>query len=116
MGIPAVLKISGGMMPVYVAVLAVKDQITSPITQTTYANNSTTFMKAAIPDYHLTGATPTPIPAAKVGDINRDGVINVFDLSILLTKWNTAAAEADLNGDGTVNVFDLSTLLSHWGT
>jgi parallel beta-helix repeat protein len=53
--------------------------------------------------------------ASLVGDINNDGTVNIFDLSILLSDWNTSTAAADLNGDGTVNVFDLSILLSHWG-
>ncbi len=50
-----------------------------------------------------------------VGDLNNDGVVNVFDLSIMLSDWGTNNAIADLNGDGVVNVFDLSILLSHWG-
>jgi len=53
--------------------------------------------------------------SALVGDINVDGVVNVFDLSILLSHWGTNDAASDLNGDGTVNIFDLSSLLSHWG-
>jgi hypothetical protein len=53
--------------------------------------------------------------ATLAGDINTDGTVNVFDLSMLLSKWNTTTASADLNTDGTVNVFDLSILLSHWG-
>jgi hypothetical protein len=67
-------------------------------------------------------ATPTPTPTstgtpiAKIGDINNDGQVNIFDLSILLSKWGSADATADINHDGAVNVFDLSMLLSHWGT
>lgn len=53
--------------------------------------------------------------AAIVGDINNDGTVNVFDLSQLLSKWNTNDAAADLNDDNIVNVFDLSILLSKWG-
>jgi hypothetical protein len=49
-----------------------------------------------------------------VGDVNGDGLVNVFDLSTMLSKWGTNNAAADLNHDGTVNVFDLSSLLSHW--
>jgi hypothetical protein len=57
-------------------------------------------------------ATPTPVPL--VGDLNGDGHVNIFDLSILLSAWGTSSATADLNHDGTVNIFDLSVLLSHW--
>jgi hypothetical protein len=53
---------------------------------------------------------------AKIGDINHDNNVDITDLSILLSDWNTSTAAADLNGDGIVNIIDLSTLLSHWGT
>lgn len=55
--------------------------------------------------------------ALKPGDVNGDNHINVFDLSTLLSAWNTTGANlaTDLNKDGTVNVFDLSILLSNWG-
>jgi hypothetical protein len=53
--------------------------------------------------------------STKAGDLNGDGVVNVFDLSILLSDWGTNNTQADLNKDGTVNVFDLSDLLTHWG-
>jgi hypothetical protein len=65
-------------------------------------------------------ATPTPTGSpvtGKPGDVNGDGSVNVFDLSILLSAWNTTASSpADLDKNGVVNVFDLSILLSHWGT
>jgi hypothetical protein len=59
--------------------------------------------------------TPSSLP----GDLNGDGVVNIFDLSILLSsygKTTTQAANpnADLNGDGNINVFDLSILLSNY--
>ena len=60
--------------------------------------------------------TPTPVTGTKVGDINADGNVNVFDLSVLLTNWSKTTANCDLNKDGTVNVFDLSILLSKWGS
>jgi hypothetical protein len=55
-------------------------------------------------------------PTVKIGDLNHDGSVNIFDLSIILSKWATTDANSDLNHDGTVNIFDLSILLSHWGT
>jgi hypothetical protein len=54
--------------------------------------------------------------ALKVGDLNNDGVVDVFDLSILLSNWNSTTKPAyDLNANGTVDIFDLSILLSHYG-
>lgn len=52
---------------------------------------------------------------SKVGDLNFDNAVNIFDLSILLSAWNTNSAVADINKDGNVNIFDLSMLLSNWG-
>lgn len=49
------------------------------------------------------------------GDINNDNVVDVTDLSILLTNYNSSNASADLNSDGNVNIIDLSILLSHYG-
>lgn len=56
--------------------------------------------------------------ATQPGDVNGDKIVNVFDLSTLLSNWNKEGAtksQGDLNGDGVVNVFDLSTLLKNWG-
>jgi hypothetical protein len=61
-----------------------------------------------------TPPTPPVPPAAKPADLNADGQVNIFDLSILLSRWNTADATADLNSNGQVDVFDLSVLLSKW--
>ncbi len=52
----------------------------------------------------------------KVADINCDGAINILDMSILLSKWNTSDATSDINKDSKVNILDLSILLSKWGT
>ena len=57
-----------------------------------------------------------PAPTYKPGDINHDGAVNVFDLSILLSHYSTAYNPADIDGNGAVNIFDLSILLSHYGT
>jgi len=60
----------------------------------------------------LTASTVT----AKPGDLNGDNSVNITDLSILLSNWNTTNSAADVNKDGTVNIFDLSILLSNYGT
>jgi plastocyanin len=51
-------------------------------------------------------------------DLNDDGVVDVFDLLILLASWGPcqdAECPADFNGDMTVDVFDLLFLLASWG-
>ncbi len=59
-----------------------------------------------------TGSLPN-----KPGDVNGDGSVNVFDLSILLSNYGKAgnSGQGDLNNDGQVNVLDLSILLSNYG-
>lgn len=59
--------------------------------------------------------TPSGAPLRKLGDLNGDNRINIFDLSILLVRWKSSSAVADLNGDGKVNILDLSILLYRWG-
>ena len=48
-------------------------------------------------------------------DINKDGFVNIQDLSVLLTSWNTNNINSDISQDGYVNISDLSILLSSWG-
>jgi len=58
----------------------------------------------------------TVASTAKPGDVNNDGLVNITDLSILLSDYGTTNASADLNKDGTVNILDMSILLSNYGT
>jgi subtilisin family serine protease len=53
--------------------------------------------------------------APDLGDLNADGVINVFDLLLLLDMWGDTHTSADLDLNGIVNVFDLLILLENWG-
>jgi hypothetical protein len=53
-------------------------------------------------------------------DLNSDGVVDVIDLSILVSRWGSSDATADINGDGVVDAsvgeqLDLSVLVSNWG-
>ena len=60
-----------------------------------------------------TPAYGTPSTSGNSSDLNKDGKVNIFDLSILLRNWNKSG-QGDLNSDGKVNIFDLSTLLRNW--
>lgn len=51
------------------------------------------------------------------GDINRDGIVNLKDLSILFYYWgqnNPSLPCADINRDGIVGLRDLSILMYNW--
>ena len=48
------------------------------------------------------------------GDINSDNVVNMTDLSMLLTAYGTNNTNVDLNSDSIVDIFDLSILLSNF--
>jgi hypothetical protein len=56
------------------------------------------------------------VPNVSYGDLNNDTKVDVTDLSILISNYNTSNVVADINGDGSVNIIDLSILLSHYNT
>ncbi len=49
------------------------------------------------------------VPCA--GDLNGDGVLNFFDISVFLSAFNAGDPIADLNGDGIYNFFDVSAYI-----
>lgn len=55
-----------------------------------------------------------PETAVPTSDLNGDGVVNVLDISRLLSLVGSDDAAADLNGDGQVTVADMSVLLSNY--
>ena len=63
-----------------------------------------------------------PPPSGLPGDCDRDGVVNLADLQILLAGYGTVAGEtgfnaaADFDDDGDIDLVDLQTLLAAYGT
>ena len=58
------------------------------------------------------GDTPAPL----TGDVNKDGIVNVSDvtelINMILGSATPDAAVGDLNGDGTINVSDVTELIN----
>jgi hypothetical protein len=67
----------------------------------------------------LVCGTPTPIittTTRKIGDINRDGTVDIFDYNLLLTDFGKSRSAADITGDGKVDIFDYNLLLQYFNT
>ena len=54
-------------------------------------------------------------PRARLpGDVNKDGIVNILDLTLVAQAFGTDNRNADVNGDGVVNVFDLVFVANHF--
>ena len=56
---------------------------------------------------NLDGEMYLRVKPANPADVNKDGVVNILDLTLVAQAIGTGLAEGDVNGDGVVNVFDL---------
>ena len=55
-------------------------------------------------------------PATPPWDVNKDGVINILDLTLVAANFGqTGDIPADVNGDNVVNILDLTLVASHFG-
>lgn len=113
-------------------------QTTTVVSGASVANYFTVFPPSPTPTLTPTptstpltpSPTTNPCPRGDLGNLNCDanGLINAFDLSILLVKWapygpvptpgsgQRSADVAPTGGDRKVGVLDLSRLLSNWKT
>ena len=58
------------------------------------------YLKAVVSDQ-------SPVTSKNPADVNKDGVVNILDLTIVAQSLGTDSLEGDVNGDGVVNVLDL---------
>ena len=55
-------------------------------------------------------------PPTPPWDVNKDGVINILDLTLVASHFGqTGVTPADVNGDNVVNILDLTLVASHFG-
>lgn len=54
----------------------------------------------------------------KEGDVNNDGIVNIFDINLVSGNWSPKADPdfyaGDANNDGLVNIFDINLISSNW--
>jgi hypothetical protein len=48
------------------------------------------------------------------GDVNNDGIVNIFDVGTVSEHWLQTEPNGDANFDGAVNIFDVGTISEHW--
>jgi hypothetical protein len=65
------------------------------------------------PDGHLKRGLIEYVPGV-LGDVNFDGVVDIFDINFVSSNWNTAGPDGDANGDKVVDIFDINLISSHW--
>lgn len=55
------------------------------------------------------------ITATIRGDLNNDTVVDISDIGIMVSNWNsTARPAADINQDGIVDISDIGILVANW--
>lgn len=50
-----------------------------------------------------------------LSDVNGDGQVDIFDLTLVASRYASNDPTADLNGDGTVDIFDLTIIAGNYG-
>ncbi len=55
-------------------------------------------------------------PAALVGDVNHDGLVNIFDVNLISAHWGESGPLGDANQDGIVDIFDVNLVSANWTT
>ena len=63
----------------------------------------------------LGGTQVSPTQSYVQGDVNRDGIVNVLDFTLLSNAFGTDDVNTDINGDGIVNVLDFTILSNNFG-
>ena len=49
------------------------------------------------------------------GDVNFDGVVDIFDINAVSSGWGTTNDRPDADGNNAVDIFDINMISSNWG-
>ena len=99
----------GTLLIITFEVVAVKASTLS-LSEVTLSSSTGTALPVTTEDGEIV-EPPTP-----PWDVNKDGVINILDLTLVAANFGqTGDIPADVNGDNTVNILDLTLVASHFG-
>ena len=104
-----VTEMEGTLLTITFEVIAIKAS-TLALTEVILASGSGTELPVRTEDGEIV-EPPTP-----PWDVNKDGVINILDLTLVAAHFGeTGPTAADVNGDNVVNILDLTLVASHFG-
>jgi hypothetical protein len=76
--------------------------------------NTPPVISEASPLVSPTGVT-SPSPTRKIGDIDNNGRVDIFDFNFLVGDYRGTNMRSDLNGDNKVDLFDFNLLVTNFG-
>ena len=63
--------------------------------------------------------SPTPTPTYSPGDVNKDGLVDIVDIGIIIDNYGSSPptdARADLNKDDMINIIDIGIVIDNYGS
>lgn len=75
----------------------------------------TVYVKAYTP--HVSSPSPdiSPSPAGKIGDLNGNGMVDIFDFNLFTGYFPSKDIRGDVDANGGVDIFDFNALLTNFG-
>ncbi|KNY29699.1 dockerin type I domain-containing protein [Pseudobacteroides cellulosolvens] len=72
--------------------------------------------------FYIPSPTPTPMSTSKIADVNADKVVNMSDVIIMASVFNSSKGDGvyiesyDLNSDGAINMNDIIVIAKNFNT
>ena len=83
---------------------------------TVHLSNALLTDRSGVSSRPCVGALQITVPLQPSEDINRDGIVNIIDLTLVASNFGkTGANAADVNGDGIINIVDLTLVAAAFG-